>query len=738
MVAAQNRVLLGTAGEVGHGKTSLVAALARGGAPADEPEDATAIDLGFTTHEIAGRSVGVVDLPAGSNGLSQSLARLAAVDVVLCVVAAEVGATPATGEQIDALINLHGQPIVFAVSRADRVDAGQAARVVAQLREMTAGTVAAAIDPVVTSAHDGRGIETLGQTLAALLATPRPRRASGRFRMPIARGFILAGRGPIALGTALAGQIREGTELALASGRRSRVGSVLAQGRSAREGRAGQRLALTLPDLGPGDLIRGLWLTEPGFGAGAERLDALIRVSRWAQRSLREFTAIRFHLGGSQTRGQLQLLGSAPELAAGETGFCQIALERPIVACTDDRFVFVGEHGDRLLGCGEILHPGAARHPATDATMARLQRLRESSGAARTAPLLELRRFPVAPLALVAQALDLPPAAITAQVRRDPELVALPAATDALALTTASLWRELSAEVSAVAASWFAAHPDAPGIETETLRARLPSAVPPELFASAVPRLMAEGVLIALEDGLLGIPASEEGAAAPERSVGLARARQRSSTAAVQVETRVRPGTARRRRVGEGAAARPFEAGVLREDSAEHRTRPSPPEHGRHAPGPDISPHRERADERAPARPRPPRAVPARSEGGPRNGEAGLAALAGKLAAAGMAPPGVTLLGVEFRAPRDEILRLLKLLEQRDQAVAVATDLFFAPSALEQARACILDCFERSPTLSAAGLRDRIGASRRHALALLDDFDRQGLTVRSGDVRLRA
>ncbi len=739
MVAAQSRVLLGTAGEVGHGKSSLVAALGRSGPPADEAESAGAIDLGFTAHEIAGRSVGVVDLPAGSGGLSQSLARLAAVDVVLCVVAADVGVTPATREQIDGLQDLHGQPIVLAVSRADRVDAEQAARVVDELRQMTAATAAAAIDPVITSALDGRGIEELGQTLAALMATPRPHRESGRFRMPIARGFILAARGPIALGTVLAGRVREGAALALANGRTSRVGAVLAQGRSAREGRAGQRLALTLPDFEPGDLTRGRWLTEPGFGTGAERLDAWIRVSRWVPRGLREFTAIRFHLGGSQTRGQLQLLGDAPELAAGERGFCQIALERPIVACTDDRFVFVGEHGGRLLGSGEILHPIAERHPPHDATVARLQRLRDTTGAARTAPLLELRNSPLAPLDLIAQALDLPAVAIQAQLRRDPELVALPAATDPRALATASIWREFSTAVAAIATSWFGAHPGAPGIEMETLRGRLRWSVPAELFASAVPRLVAEGALIALDNELLDIPAGQAGAGAPQRNVELARARQRASTATVQVEARVRPGATRIRRVAVAPAPRQFETGPRREDSAEHRTRLLPADHGRRATGPDVPPRRRPEDEPARSQPRPPRAassgakiLPAVSE------EARLAALAGKLLTAGMAPPGLTLLCADFRAPRDEVLRLLHTLEQRDQAVAVAADLFFAPSALAQARACILDCFAESPTLSAAGLRDRIGASRRHALALLDYFDRQGLTVRSGDVRLRA
>ncbi len=682
MRAGPGRVILGTAGDRAHGRTTLVQALA---ASAERPFDAAAtgegstLDLGFTPHRIGGLDVGVVDLPGHEHRLALLLTRLCAVDLVLFVVAADQGLTNAARDQLEGLLDLHDRPIVFAVSRADLVEPQQIAQLFETLREATAGTEAARHPPIVISTLTGVGIGELGQTLARIGARLRPRERGTHFRMPIDRGFVIAGRGLTGVGTLLAGSVRVGMSVTVSGGATSRVASLLALGQPVTEAQAGQRLMLGLPDLAPGDLTSGRWLAEPGFGRVTERFDAFVEAGRRVVNGLRSFTKVRFVFAAAEVPAEVILLGGQAKLAPAESGFCQIALERSVMACAGDRFVLVADPGGQMLGHGEILQPFANRHQAEgQAALPHLQSLRERQGSERVLPFLKLLTKAVVPIDFVAQALDLSSDALLEAIYATTDVVLLPDRQAPFALITSEKWAQLISHIESTILTYLASHPRKSTIDSETLRSRLRIPVDRDFFDIVLDKLQAAGVLVELEEKkfryaeiikagkeitvVLGIPDQEQGK--PESST-----------------------------MG------PRELALA----------PRNPGPGNEPPQPAA------ADD-----------------------EHLLETFATEITVAGMAPPGVAQLAASRDVSGPQRLRLLRLLVERGILVEIEDGLFFSPVAIAQAETCVLECLQSTPTLTAAEFRDRIGASRRHALALLAHFDGMGLTVRDGDSRRRA
>ncbi len=385
------RFVIGTAGHIDHGKTSLVRALTGIDCDrwAEEKARGITIDLGFAHLSRGDLQIGFVDVPGHERFLHNALAGLGGIRAMLLVVAADEGVKPQTREHL-AVCSLLGIPYgLVALTKIDLV--AEDLRELAQLEveELLAATpfAGASILPVSSTTSEGiaeleAAILTLAEdaeyepsalypadnTTESTEAAPTlPRLPT---RLPIDRAFHLKGLGVIVTGTLASGAIRSGDTLeVLPGGERVRVRSIQVHGEPRELAEAGERTSLQIAGLPLEVLSRGLTLIEPGTFAASARLLVRFELLPDAPASLSGFVPIRLHLFASEVYGRLRQLDPA-ELAPGERGLAEIRLAAPVVARRGDRFVVRRPSPAATLGGGEILDPawrpyrGKLLHPA--------------------------------------------------------------------------------------------------------------------------------------------------------------------------------------------------------------------------------------------------------------------------------------------------------------------------------------------------------------------------------------
>jgi selenocysteine-specific elongation factor len=424
------RVIVGTAGHIDHGKTSLVLALTGIDCDrwAEEKARGITIDLGFAHRTEGDLQIGFIDVPGHERFLHNALAGLGGIRVMLLVVAADEGVKPQTREHL-AVCSLLGIPAgLVALTKVDLVTPDLLELAQLEVEELLEGTPFAGSPLVPVSAVTGQGMPELERTLLELAAryaaTPEPDRPA---RLPVDRAFHLKGLGVVVTGTLASGAVQTGDTLELLPrGRRARVRSIQVHGQGREEAAAGERTSLQLTGVALEEIGRGMQLGAPEAFAATTSLLARFTLLPEAPEPLLGFVPVRLHLYASEVMGRMRPLAAAG-LAPGETGLVEIRLQGPVTALRGDRYILRRPSPAATLGGGEILDPRWRRHRGTILAQA-LTALQGDLGAALPFWVQEAGERGVE-AAEIARRLGLPPAAVAAllaELAAGQRLIAVP------------------------------------------------------------------------------------------------------------------------------------------------------------------------------------------------------------------------------------------------------------------------------------------------------------------------
>ncbi len=351
-------VVIGTAGHIDHGKSSLVERLT-GVDPDRLPEEkkrGLTIDLGFAPMTLrSGLRVGIIDVPGHERLIKNMVAGATGIDLVILVVAADDGVMPQTEEHVSIVELLGIQHGLIAITKIDTVENELRELVRDDIKQSLSGTFLKDAPIVEVSSVTGEGIDTLLEELHRLLDEVSPRDTTGVFRMPIQRVFSAKGFGTVVTGVPLNGHARVGSTLEVVPlGQKGRIRGIHAYKESTDLARAGHSSAINLTDVDYREVQRGMVLTEPGYFEAATMFEARLDYLASNKKPLRHQMPIRLHLGTAEGLGRVYLL-ERKVLEPGACSFVQFRLDDPIVASPGDRFVIRSYSPAVTIGGGEIL-----------------------------------------------------------------------------------------------------------------------------------------------------------------------------------------------------------------------------------------------------------------------------------------------------------------------------------------------------------------------------------------------
>lgn len=391
-------MIVGTAGHIDHGKSTLVRALT--GVDTDrlpeEKQRGISIELGYAFLDApAGAArIGFIDVPGHERLVHTMLAGATGIDFALLVVAADDGVMPQTREHFAVLALLGVTRGGVVITKADRVDPDRIVAVRAEVAALVEGTALQDVPVLPVSATTGEGLAALHALLAQAAADVQRPVADGEgFRLAVDRAFSLGGIGTVVTGTVHAGRVRVGDELTLtpgAAGLRLRVRSLHAQNRAVEVATAGERCAVNLVGIAKDAVTRGQWLVAPEVALSTDRLDARLTLWPAEARALRTGTPVTVHLGAAAVPGTVAVLdaadvsGGVDALAPGATARVQILLRAPLGVWRGDRVVLRDASASRTLAGGVVLDPQApARYRRTPQRLAELAVLADPDATAR-------------------------------------------------------------------------------------------------------------------------------------------------------------------------------------------------------------------------------------------------------------------------------------------------------------------------------------------------------------------
>ncbi|HYT88521.1 MAG TPA: selenocysteine-specific translation elongation factor [Gemmataceae bacterium] len=356
-------LILGTAGHIDHGKTSLVKALT--GIDCDRlPEEKArgiTIDIGFATLDLGDYRLGIVDVPGHERFIKNMLAGATGIDLAVLVIAADDSIMPQTREHLEILRLLGLRHGVVALTKCDLVDETTREVVELEIRDLVQGTFLADAPIVRTSAQTGEGIAQLKEAIAAACAHVEQKTDQQWFRMAIDRSFIVQGHGTVVTGSVTSGQVRAGDEVDwLPRGERVRVRSLQNHDTPVEEVHRGQRAAVNLAGVHHEDVVRGQEIATPGYLVPSRVLTVRLHCLTDVKRPIKHRAPVRFHLGTAEIMGQVALL-DCDSVGPGEWGLAQVFLDEPATATWGQPFVLRGPSAMQTLGGGQVLQPVAKK-----------------------------------------------------------------------------------------------------------------------------------------------------------------------------------------------------------------------------------------------------------------------------------------------------------------------------------------------------------------------------------------
>jgi selenocysteine-specific elongation factor len=357
--------VVGTAGHVDHGKSTLIQALT-GIDPdrlAEEKARGMTIDLGFAWLKMpSGQEVSIVDVPGHERFIHNMLAGVGGIDIALLVVAADEGVMPQTREHLDILDLLAIPSGAIVVTKADLVDEEWLGLVTAEIEEAVAGTVMAGAPIVPVSSVTRAGLDDLIALLDSLLQQDRIRPLTGRARLPIDRVFTISGFGTVVTGTLLDGELQVGQEVEIQpGGRRARIRGLQSHRRKVDRVSGGTRVAVNLAGVATDELQRGEVVTTPGSLRATRLIDVKLRVLDDAPRPLVHNMPLTFHTGAAETMAKAALL-DRQEIEPGQEAWVQLRLTDEVALAKGDLFIVRAPSPSTTMGGGTIVEPHPRRH----------------------------------------------------------------------------------------------------------------------------------------------------------------------------------------------------------------------------------------------------------------------------------------------------------------------------------------------------------------------------------------
>lgn len=490
-------LVLGTAGHIDHGKSTLVKAIT-GVDPdrlAEEKERGITIELGFAQLSLpSGRTMGVVDVPGHERFVRQMVAGATGIDVVMLVVAADDGVMPQTREHL-AIIDLLGIPRgVVAITKADLADPDWVELIAEDVRNLIAGTSIDGAPIVPVSARSGAGIPELLATIDEVAAEAEARHSNLPLRLPVDRVFTIAGAGTVVTGTLWSGVAKRDDQVELMpSGKRGRIRSVQMHGAQAEKAVAGNRVALNIAGLDTDDISRGDIVAEPGTLTVTDRFDARVTYLASEEKPFESGARVHVHHGTREVLGRV-LLMDAETLQPGQSGLAQLRLEEPLSPRYDDRFIIRSYSPMWTIGGGtvlDVLPPRRTRLKAHERELLDALLAHDLSGAALG--LLASRAIPMTS-AQVAAALGVPRPQVADELNRA-SLERLKAGGETYFVTAEAQGALLDATERELLA-YHDADPRATGLAVGALRDRVDRRLEPKVFDALLEIAVTSGAIV--------------------------------------------------------------------------------------------------------------------------------------------------------------------------------------------------------------------------------------------------
>ena len=480
--------VIGTAGHVDHGKSTLVRALT--GIDPDrlqeEKKREMTIDLGFawmSLPPVAGHAttagpltVGVVDVPGHIDFIKNMLAGVGGIDAALLVIAADEGVMPQTREHL-AILDLLAVPgLLVALTKVDAApDEEWLDLVELDIAELLETTCYGGSTVQRVSAVDGTGLDQLRGHLSRLLADLSPRRDRGLPRLPIDRVFSLSGFGTIVTGTLQDGYFATGDAVTiLPANRAARIRGIQSHHTNVDEATPGSRVALNLTGVATDDLHRGDVVVKPGSLEPTHLIDVGFRLLSSAPQALRHNQLVEFYCGASEVLAHVRLLGKE-QLAPGEEGWLQLRLAQPVVVAQGDRYILRRPSPSETLGGGSVLNPHPRRRwrRFDVAVLDRLAVLAKGDPGEVLLQTLMRAPFCTADQLIAASGLDQSIAQAQIETLQASGALVTLGSGESAALLTAESWRGVTDLLAELLTSYHASHPLRQGMPRGEARSRL-------------------------------------------------------------------------------------------------------------------------------------------------------------------------------------------------------------------------------------------------------------------------
>ena len=492
--------VIGTAGHVDHGKSTLVKALTDidpDRFPEEKAREMT-IDLGFAWMTLpSGREVSIVDVPGHERFIKNMLAGVGAIDLALLIVAADESVMPQTREHLAILDILQITRGLVVITKTDLVDEEMVELVKADIEDTLEGTSFEGCPMVGVSAYTGDGMDELKATMDGILDETNAREDLGRPRLPIDRCFTISGFGTVVTGTLIDGTLTVGQEVELAgSGQKARVRGLQSHKTKVDATDPGVRLAVNLSGLSKDEVERGEILTIPGWLKPTYRLDARLRMAKNAPNSLKHNQGVTFHLFTSESSARIRLL-DAERLTAGEEGWVQLLLTEPLPVVKGDFFVI--RSAEDTLGGGQIVDPNPRRRYKRfdDDVIERMMTLDQGTGGDIIISVAE--QWGPCDMTTLSQRTNLPREEVSARVAQlagEGHLITLgDFGTDGDAVVySAQGWNILKSRVASALQLYHTQYPLRQGVPAQEIRSRLDLSQP--VYQRALVRLVEERIVV--------------------------------------------------------------------------------------------------------------------------------------------------------------------------------------------------------------------------------------------------
>jgi len=359
------QIILGTAGHIDHGKTSLIKAIT--GTDTDrlkeEKERGITIELGFASLDLpGGQHLGIVDVPGHEKFVKNMVAGATGIDIVAMVIAADEGVMPQTREHMEICTLLGVRHGLIVMTKTDLVEEEWLELALEDIREFSQGTFLEDAPILPVSSVTGEGLPELISALDEIAGNIPQRPPSTLFRLPIDRVFTMKGFGTVITGTIVSGQINVGeTIMVYPTGITSKVRGIQVHNQSAESAEAGTRTAINFQGLDKAAVQRGEVLSTPGALVASYMVDVSFHYLASNKKPLKNRTLIRFHTGTSEKMGYLILLDQE-ELPPGQTIVAQLRLDSAVAIVKDDRFVVRSYSPVRTIGGGQVINPIPQKH----------------------------------------------------------------------------------------------------------------------------------------------------------------------------------------------------------------------------------------------------------------------------------------------------------------------------------------------------------------------------------------